>query len=67
MNTATATIDSKNQNRIEIFKSAAYQINDGDDVARNTQTARLAFYNMSIEAQNIVCDWHEETFGKNWR
>lgn len=70
MNAATTTtvaIDSKDQNRINIFMASAYDIQEGGDVTSSTARARLAYYNMGHEAQNIVCDWHEAEFGKVWR
>lgn len=65
--TATITIDSKDQNRINIFMAAAYDISEGGDVTSSTARARLAYYNMSIEAQNIACEMYEAEFGKVWR
>jgi len=62
----TATIDSKDQNRINIFMAAAYQINEGNEVTRNIQTARLAYWNMSIEAQNVAAEQYQQEFGAAW-
>lgn len=61
------TIDSKDQNLIEHFMTCAYQINEGDTSSNLMQTARLLYYNMSIEAQHVACRIYQREFGKNWR
>lgn len=66
MTTATVTLDSKDLNRIEIFMSAAYQISEGYEVTRNISTARLAYWNMSLEAQTVAAEKHQQEFGTAW-
>lgn len=65
-----AVIDSKDQNRINIFMAAAtnmpdYEINS-DGYNNLVRVCRLALYNMSPEAQQFACNQFVEETGKEW-
>lgn len=65
------TVDSRDQNRINIFMAEALQMEQCEpDTAiyeRHLATAKLAYYNMSIAAQDIAYDRYFAETGKNWR
>lgn len=66
----TVTIDSQNQNRINIFQSAAYEVSEYENTSSVYQTARatmrLAYWNMSIEAQEIAYNWYIANISPVW-
>lgn len=64
------TIDSKDQNRINIFMAAASQEQDAEQYGQDTgnyhMTAKLALYNMGIEAKHIALDMFKKEFNKDF-
>jgi hypothetical protein len=66
----TVAIDSKDQNRINIFQATAYDVSEYEQGSSGYQTARatmrLAYYNMSLEAQAVAYNWYIETISPVW-
>lgn len=68
-----AVIDSKNQNTINSFQTAANELLDAKqyeypnyDGSSARATMRLAYWNMSIEAQGIAYNWYITNINPVW-